>query len=300
MMKWATIGTWKMAEEGIDLAAKALSEHKTSKEATLIGVQNVEDNPDFHSVGYGGLPDREGHVCMDGGYMDGDTLHFGAVASLEGFWSVAEVAQSLAQGDANNLLVGEGAWKYAKTKGFRERNNLTPEALQRYQEKVTDQLKAYDGHDTVCFLAKDENGTLCATTSTSGLFMKEPGRVGDTALPGVGFYADSEVGAAAATGMGEEISKGALSYAVITNLRAGMNIKDAAYRAVADLDASLIKRNGYAQPMSLIAIDKYGSWGIGTNCEFTFVTADENHETTVWISHPIPGGLDIQKWKKSK
>ncbi len=284
-----------MAEEGIRLTANALQNHAVSKDAALLGVQNVENNPEFHSVGYGGLPDREGHVRMDGGYMDGDTLHFGAVASLEGFYSAAEIAQSLAAGDANNLLVGEGAWKYAKAKGFRERNNLTQEALHRYEEKVQDALKAYDGHDTVCFLAKDENGTLCATTSTSGLFMKEPGRVGDTPLPGVGFYADSEIGAAAATGMGEEIAKGALSYAVIANLKAGMNIKDAAYRAVADLDATLIKRNGYAQPMSLVAMDRFGNWGIGTNCEFTFVTADENHETTVWISKPVAGGLDIQK-----
>lgn len=284
-----------MAEEGVRKAADILAAHGTSRQATLAGVQDVEDNPEFHSVGYGGLPGKDGHICMDGGYMDGDTLHFGAVAALEGFKSPAEIAQSLAEGDANNLRVGEGAALYAKEKGFAERENLTAEAKEIYEKKKIEVLKPYDGHDTVCFLGLDEHGTLCATTSTSGLFMKEPGRVGDTPLPGVGFYADSEIGAAAATGMGEEISKGALSYAVIANLRAGMDIKEAAYRAVKDLDTALIKRNGYAQPMSLVAMDKDGNWGIGTNCEFTFCLANEECETEVYISNPTENGLDIQK-----
>ena len=294
-MKWSVIGTWSMAHKGVEITSEMLKKGSTAKEATLKGVQDVEDNPEFHSVGLGGLPGKDGHICMDAGYMDGDTLHFGAVACLEGFRSPAAVAQSLAKGDANNLRVGKGAEEYARSMGFEERDNLTEEAQKRYEGKIQEALKPYDGHDTVCFLGLDEKGTLCATTSTSGLFMKEPGRCGDTPLPGVGFYADSETGAAAATGMGEEISKGALSYAVVSKMKAGIPVEKAAQDAVRELDATLRKRNGYAQPMSLVALDKEGNWGIGTNCEFTFCLANEKQEVTEYISDIVEGKLVIRK-----
>ena len=271
-----------MAEQGVRISADMLKNHSSAKDATLKGVQDVENNPSFHSVGYGGLPNKEGHVVMDAGYMDGDTLHFGAVAAMEGFYSAAEVAQSLAEGDANNFRAGTGAEKYAEEHGFAKRDNLTEEAKKIYEEKRMEELKPYDGHDTVCFVGLDEKGTICTTTSTSGLFMKEPGRVGDTPMPGVGFYADSEVGGAAATGMGEEIAKGALSYAVVDRMKRGMSAQDACETAVKELDASLKKRNGYAQPMSVIALSKDGNWGAGTNIEFTFCVASEEQETTVY------------------
>ncbi|MEE8807576.1 MAG: isoaspartyl peptidase/L-asparaginase [Lactimicrobium sp.] len=289
------IGTWEMAAQGADKAADILARGGTAKQATLTGVQDVEDNPEFHSVGYGGLPGKDGHIAMDAGYMDGDTLHFGAVSALEGFRSPAAVAQSLAQGDANNFRTGAGAALYAEEHGFEKRNNLTPEAQEIFEKKQVEKLKAYDGHDTVCFLVLDQKGTICATTSTSGLFMKEPGRVGDTPMPGVGYYADSEVGGAAATGMGEEIAKGALSYAVVAALKAGVPVQSAAEHAVKELNDSLIRRNGYAQPMSLIAIDNHGNWGVGTNCEFTFAVADDEHAMRVYEVLPQEAGLEIRQ-----
>ena len=82
--------------------------------------------------------------------------------------------------------------------------------------------------------------------------------------------------------MGEEIAKGALSYAVVDRMKRGMSAQEAAESAVKELDASLKKRNGYAQPMSVIALDKDGSWGAGTNIEFTFCVANEEMETTVY------------------
>lgn len=295
MMKWAVIATWEMAAEGTRKAAAMLKEGASGREATLIGVQDVEDNPAFHSVGFGGLPGRDGHIAMDAGFMDGDTLHFGAVAGLEGFRSPAAVAQSLAEGDANNFRIGAGAALYAEEKGFEKRNNLTEEAEKMYLARKNETLKAYDGHDTVCFAALDSRGSICTTASTSGLFMKEPGRVGDTPMPGNGFYADSEIGAAAATGMGEEIAKGALSYAVVRNMAEGMEPMEAASRAVRELDARLKKKNGYAQPMSVIALDRDGRMGIGTNIEFTFCTADQDHDLSVYRADVHEGRTIIQK-----
>lgn len=292
---WAVIATWQMAYEGTKIAADALKNHDTAKHATLIGCQNVEMNPEFHSVGYGGLPDEEGHVCMDGGFMDGDTLHYGAIGYLEGFASVAEIAQSLCEGDANNFLVGEGARQYALHKGFKELDNLTDEAKQTYLSTKKAPLKAYDGHDTVCFVALDKHGTIATTTSTSGLFMKKKGRIGDTPLPGNGFYADSEIGGAAATGNGEEICKGALSYTVVSMMEQGMSVQEACQKAVDDLNRKLIKKNGYALPMSVIGMDKNGNFGVGTNIDFTFCIASENTPLTLYEAKVEQGALTIRK-----
>lgn len=45
--------------------------------------------------------------------------------------------------------------------------------------------------------------------------MKKPGRVGDSPLSGSGFYVDSAIGGAAATGLGEDLMKGCLSYEIV-------------------------------------------------------------------------------------
>lgn len=282
-MKYAVLATWKMALEGTRKTASLLQEGEHSGRAIVEGIAMVEDEPSFHSVGYGGRPNAEGRVFLDGGYMDGDTLHFGAVGAIENFRSAVRIAFSLQEGDANNFLAGEGAERYAEAAGFEKRDNVTEEALAIYL-KEKDRLKelsAYDGHDTVCFLALDQNGTVCAATSTSGLFMKQPGRIGDTPLPGVGYYADSKVGAAAATGMGEEIMKGALSYEAVRLMKEGMSAQEAAEKAVGDLDRELKERNGHANPMSLIVLAKDGSCGIGTNVSFTWCYASDSEEAAV-------------------
>ncbi|MBR2810327.1 MAG: isoaspartyl peptidase/L-asparaginase, partial [Solobacterium sp.] len=102
-MAYAVLSTWRFSLEGNRLALQALKEGKPGFEAALTGVENVEDNPSFRSVGCGGRPDNTGHVRLDGGFMDGNTLHFGAVASLEGFASPSKIACALSKGDYNNF-----------------------------------------------------------------------------------------------------------------------------------------------------------------------------------------------------
>lgn len=268
-------------------------------EAVLSAIEDVEDNEDFHSVGYGGWPDENCHTVLDAGFMDGNTLHFGAVGSIEGYRSPIRIAYALRDSDANNFLVGKGAEKYAAGHGFEKRNNLTKDAEKRFQRESDKlkQLKAYDGHDTVCFAALDQMGHMCAGTSTSGLFMKKEGRVGDSPLPGNGFYCDSLIGAACATGMGEEIMKGALSFATVNLLEQGYAAEEAAQKAVDDLSNKLIKRNGYAQAMSVICLDRNGNYGIGTNCEFTFTFASDKAEPMTFIAIPDHGKVTIRQMK---
>ena len=289
--KWAVISTWKMSLQGNARAADLLQSGSTAAEAILSGIHCIEDEPSYQSVGYGGLPDRNGRVLTDAGFMDGDTLSYGAVGALEGFRSPADIACSLAKRSANNFLAGPGAAEYAESHGFEKRNNLTPESYAKYlQEKdKREHLKAYQEHDTVCFIGLDSHGTIAVSTSTSGLFLKENGRLGDTPMVGCGFYADSKKGGAACTGFGEEIAKGVLAYRVTQLMADGHSAMDAAQKAVDELTAELTERKGSCEQLCLICMDKNGNFGAGANSPFPFVYTCEGEEPVLYLIEPGRG-----------
>jgi N4-(beta-N-acetylglucosaminyl)-L-asparaginase len=54
-------------------------------------------------------------------------------------------------------------------------------------------------------IALDANGDLSRACTTSGMAYKMHGRVGDSPIIGAGLYVDNEIGAATATGHGEEV-----------------------------------------------------------------------------------------------
>ncbi len=289
------IATWKMAYEGTLLARKALLEGKTLEEALITLIKDVELNENFHSVGYSGLPNEDGIVECDAAMMNGDNLNFGAVAGLRNIRSAVSVARTLMDRSYNNFLVGEGALKHAIAMGFKEEEILTEEAKRRWAEERAKDPKVYKGHDTVCGLIAEE-GRVIAGTSTSGLFMKKVGRVGDSPLVGPGLYADSDIGAAAATGVGEDIIKGTLSYAIVSLISEGLSAQDAAIRAVMDLDAKLRAKGEEPRDFSVIAVEKSGAWGAASNiAEFPFIVSEESGETSMYVARDF--GRTIKKIK---
>ncbi len=100
----------------------------------------------------------------------------------------------------------------------------------------------YSGHDTVCIVGKDQTGYPSAATSTSGLFMKENGRVGDSPISGSGFYANNSAGACAATELGEDIMKACISYEVVRLMSEGMIAQQVVDIAINHAKEQLIKR----------------------------------------------------------
>nr|WP_257789183.1 isoaspartyl peptidase/L-asparaginase [Spiroplasma clarkii] len=147
-------------------------------------------------------------------------------------------------------------------------------------------MSPYDGHDTVGMVSLDSQNNLCVGTSTSGLFMKKPGRVGDSPVMGSGFYADSEVGGAVATGLGEDIYKGCLSFLVVEKLRQNFDVKTVVQEVVKEFNDKLIQKYGKCGPISIVALDKNGEYGVGTNCEFSFVVGNHNQVTTIYLAQP--------------
>lgn len=291
---WGMIATWRMAVEGITKGSEMLKNHGNAGDAIETAIREVEDFPYYKSVGYGGLPNEEMEVELDAAFMDGDTLDIGAVVAIRDFANPVSIARRLSHEKVNSLLVAEGAEKFAHKEGFERKNMLTDRAKAHYRKRVkemTQTLKPYSGHDTVGMVCLDEQGKMTAATSTSGLFMKKKGRVGDSPIAGSGFYADSKIGGASATGLGEDLMKGCISYEIVRLMGEGLHPQEACEQAVNRLDRELRERRGEAGDLSLIAMNNQGQWGVATNIEgFSFAVATENQEPTVYLVNRQPDG----------
>ena len=284
------IATWCMAKEGIEQGFEQLNQNGKASDAIETAIKAVEDFPYYKSVGYGGLPNEDQVVELDAGYMDGDTFDVGAICAIKDFANPISIAKKLSEEKVNNILVSYGAEKYAREHHFEEKEMLTDRAKAFYRKKKKEleqqaqELKPYDGHDTVGMVCLDENGTVVAGTSTSGLFMKKPGRIGDSPFVGSGFYADSEVGGATATGLGEDLMKGCISYEIVRLMKEGLTPQEACEKAVNDLDASLKKRRTVAGDLSVVAMNNKGEFGCATNIDgFSFSVATSDVELTVYL-----------------
>lgn len=292
---WGIIATWRMAVEGISEAAKMLEEGKDAGDAIEKAIKEVEDFPYYKSVGYGGLPNEEMQVELDAAFMDGDTMDIGAVAAIKDYANPISIARALSHEKVNNLLVGAGAEKYAHKMGFERKNMLTDRAKIHYKNRVKEvqelEIKPYSGHDTVGMVCLDTHGKMTAATSTSGLFMKKAGRVGDSPISGSGFYVDSKVGGASATGLGEDLMKGCISYEIVRLMKEGKHPQEACEIAVNQLDKELIERRGKAGDLSLIAMNNKGEFGCATNIEgFSFAVATEGLDPIVYLTTRQPDG----------
>ncbi|MGH9570516.1 MAG: N(4)-(beta-N-acetylglucosaminyl)-L-asparaginase [Candidatus Angelobacter sp.] len=78
----------------------------------------------------------------------------------------------------------------------------------------------------------NEKGEMSSVTTTSGLAWKLPGRCGDSPIIGAGCYCDQDVGAAGATGNGEENIKIAGAHTIVENMRRGMSPQEAGMDAL--------------------------------------------------------------------
>ncbi len=268
-----------MCYGGLREAHGLLKNGAPAGDAVVRTITSVEDEPAFCSVGFGGLPDREGRVMTDAAFMDGATLRMGGIMSAEGIKNPILAARLLCGRETNCLLAGRGAERFALQNGLAMRDMLTPSARERWLDAVSEKrekLTAYTGHDTVCVLALDRDGHMAAGTSTSGLFMKDPGRVGDSPVIGSGFYCDDRFGAAAATGLGEDIMRGCLSYEIVSLMKRGASPADACREAVDALSRRKVELGEDAGSISVIALAPDGRFGAATTLSlFPFAVGDD-------------------------
>ncbi|WP_067142663.1 N(4)-(beta-N-acetylglucosaminyl)-L-asparaginase [Oceanivirga salmonicida] len=290
---WGMIATWRMALEGVTKASELLDKNQFAGDAIELAIKEVENFPYYKSVGYGGLPNEKMEVELDAAYMDGTNFNFGAVCAIKDIANPISVARSLSNLTVNNVLVGDGAKEYAISQGFEGKNMLTDRAKIHYNNRLYDmketkKLKAYDGHDTVGMVALDKNKNMVVGTSTSGLFMKKRGRVGDSPFIGSGLYVDSSVGGASATGLGEDLMKGVISYEIVRLMKEGMHPQKACEKATFDLEEKLIKFRKNVGDISVIAMNNKGEWGAASTIDnFSFVVSTPAEKNKVYRTKRI-------------
>ena len=91
------------------------------------------------------------------------------------------------------------------------------------------------GGGTVHCSALDAHGNLACATTTSGHAFKLAGRVGDSPIPGAGFYVDNAVGAAGCIGHGEATLQNVSSFLAVEAMRRGASPEEAGREALTRL-----------------------------------------------------------------
>ncbi|MFI5156984.1 MAG: isoaspartyl peptidase/L-asparaginase family protein, partial [Chitinophagales bacterium] len=234
------VSTWDFGMAANAASWNILERGGSSLDAVEAGVRVPEADPNNHTVGYAGMPDRDGRVTLDACIMN-EKGGCGSVMCLEYIVHPISVARMVMEKTPHVVLAGEGALQFALANGFKKENLLTPATEKAWKEwlkqskyepvinvenKMSYQAPSLPGgaenHDTIGMIAMDAQGNLSGACTTSGLAFKMHGRVGDSPIIGAGLFVDNEVGAATSTGVGEEVIRIVGSHLVVEFMRQGM------------------------------------------------------------------------------
>lgn len=272
----------KVLRDAASRGFEVLESGGTALEAVVEAVVTMEDSG-LLNAGLGSALTFDGSAELDAGVADGEGL-VGAVAAVRRVKNPVLLARRVAELTDHVLLAGEGAERLAELLGLTvpEEQLVTPAKL-----RVLEELKAKwargedfnwlvklrklveqhpDLFGTVGAAAVDRSCGVAAATSTGGYWLKLRGRVGDTPIPGAGFYAVKGVGACSATGIGEAIIRFMLCRRVCELIASGLDAQAAAEAATAEMSRAL--GEGLA---GVIAVDASGRVGYAFNTEAMLV-----------------------------
>jgi len=270
------IATWNNGT-AVETALEELKKSGHLLDAIEAGINTVEANPNDHSVGYGGLPDRSGKPSLDACIMD-DKGNAGSVVFLRDIKYAISVARRVMEHTPHVILAGEGAYSFALDQGFKHEDLLTSESRSLYKKWKTKSDYSpkinSERHDTIGMLAINSNSNLSGGCSTSGLAYKMPGRVGDSPIIGSGLFVDNSVGAATATGYGELVLKSCSTFLVVELMRQGFSPHNACRKA---LERLMTYCNVTDKQVGLIAVNKAGEAGaFALRKGFNYVVATDD------------------------
>jgi L-asparaginase / beta-aspartyl-peptidase len=280
---------WEANKAGCRSAAlvgfEILKQGGSALEAVEKAINLMEDNPIF-DAGLGSYLNQDGVVQLDAGLMDGQNLRIGAVAAVEELKNPISLARYLLSCE-HSFFAGKGAELFARQNGFSlcpNKELITQREYQRWLEYrraenkdlVADEFER--GNGTVGAVALDSLGNIVAGSSTGGTLFKPAGRIGDTPLPGCGYFADNKLGGASSTGHGESIIRVQLSRTAV-DLAASLPAAAACRAAVAILHE---RTKGFG---GVIMIDHRGQIGFAGNTPNMVVAylSDDDPEPHVHI-----------------
>jgi N4-(beta-N-acetylglucosaminyl)-L-asparaginase len=266
VQKPIVLSTWRFGIEANAAAWEILSKNGRALDAVEAGVKIPEGDPNERSVGYGGRPDRDGKVTLDACIMD-ELSNIGSVACLEHIKHPISVARAVMEKTPHVMLVGKGALQFALSQGFKKENLLVEDSEKEWKDWLkTSQYKPIaniENHDTIGMIALDANGNLSGACTTSGMAFKMHGRVGDSPIIGAGLYVDNEIGAATATGHGEEVIRITGCHLVVELMRQGLSPQKACEEAVMRIVKLTKNRDKDLKDIQVgfIALNKKGEYG---------------------------------------
>lgn len=277
-------GLWKIEEApallpGMEAATRAgldiLSAGGSAVDAVAAVVAALEDNPLFNA-GTGSALNLAGEIEMDAAVMAGEGLRCGSVGALRGVRNPILVARKVMEKTDHVLLAGEGAQRFAREMGFADHDGRTPKRLADYRQQLAELRQGQsDGFPrlpellarhpslsggTVGAVARDASGGLAAATSTGGITLKLPGRIGDSAIPGAGNYATPRA-AASATGHGETIMRYLATKVLCDLIGSGCAVQEATEKILGLM-------RGEQRGAGVIAVDVQGEIGVAHNTPY--------------------------------
>jgi L-asparaginase / beta-aspartyl-peptidase len=257
-------GLLEAVEEGMSAMKKG-----SGLDGAVAAVSYMEESGLFN-CGRGACLTTEGKVELDAAVMTGKKLAGAGVGDVTCTYYPVSLARWIMENTEHVLIVGDRCRDYAKLAGLRvEELNPSEAALKRFEVMKKEPahrwalrvVRRFKTGDTVGAVAVGSDGVPAAAVSTGGRWMKLPGRVGDSAILGAGIFADERLGAACATGTGEEIIRVSLSMKACEFMK-GASAQAAARKAIAHI--SRARGEGTA---GIITIDTRGRVGAAFNTE---------------------------------
>jgi N4-(beta-N-acetylglucosaminyl)-L-asparaginase len=216
------------------------------------------------------------------------------VGAIEGIRHPISAARRVMEKTPHVMLVGEGARMFALEEGLDSVEVNSRELYEKWQEQRTAVRsgpagKKPENHDTLALLVLGADGNIAGGCSTSGLSGKLPGRVGDSPIIGSGLYVDNDVGAAGATGLGENVMRYCASFLIVEFMRQGMHPHEACLEAIRRIMRSEPK--GANLSINFVALDKHGRHGAaGTDRGFEYAVTTQSGSQV--LANPATGKLE--------
>ncbi|PIP76765.1 MAG: beta-aspartyl-peptidase [Ignavibacteria bacterium CG22_combo_CG10-13_8_21_14_all_37_15] len=264
--------------KALEIGEQILANNGTSIDAVEKVINYLEDNPLFNA-GKGSVLTSEGKAEMDAAIMSGKDLSCGSVTGVRKIKNPVSLARAVMEKSKHVFLSGEGAEKFAKEVGFKfvkPKYFLTENRYDKWLKEKNEIKKKKKG--TVGAVALDKYGNLAAATSTGGMSMKKPGRVGDVPVIGAGTYANNKTCAVSCTGWGEKFIKNTVAF----NVSAMMEYKNMSLSGAAN---EMIHKRLNQNDGGLIAVDKDGNFTLQYSTKSMlrgYVTSDGKKEVKIW------------------
>jgi beta-aspartyl-peptidase (threonine type) len=225
-------------------------------EAVAKTVEVLEDDPEFNA-GRGAVLDQFGLPHLDASI--GSDGRYGAIGSSLAAHSAIRSALAVRDRSPHALLVGEycDSWLVSQGLASSPLRRITPEQRQAWESWKSGQ--ALDSLGTVGAVALDSHGRLAAGTSTGGLRGKAGGRVGDSAIPGSGTWADRQC-AISMTGDGDRILERSSAARIALGIGRG-------YDPSSVIDEELRSLEAIEAPAGVIVLLADGRSFIRRNCQ---------------------------------